>query len=187
MENKTDFVSNYRRAMYNPKNEGWNSNADGWNGGLKGLHWAFIGDPYDFTILNRRRYEDVGDGSGRKWLAATKNTIADYQKSVPNDSIVWTTTLINAPTTTDESTATADATQNTHWSLQMWKLGGNDDFFLRTASLDKTAYDGTEADKQADKAAANHKEGLPKAKAQHRCTKEQANQKTAGLAAVILP
>ena len=44
-----------------------------------------------------------------------------------------------------------------------------------------------QADKQADKAAANHKEGLPKAKAQHRCTKEQANQKTAGLAAVILP
>ena len=44
--------------MYDPKNGGWNNDADGWNDGLKGLHWAFIGDPYDFTILNRRRYED---------------------------------------------------------------------------------------------------------------------------------
>lgn len=153
VENKTDFVSNYRRAMYEPKNTGWSSTADGWNDGLKGLHWAFIGDPYDFTILNRRRYEDVGDGSGPKWLAATKNTIADYQSSVPNDSIVWTSTLVNAPTDTNTSTATAalaDNDINTHWSVQMWKLGGNNDFFLRTASLDKTAYNESEADAQAD-------------------------------------
>ena len=153
VENKTDFVSNYRRAMYEPKNTGWSSTADGWNDGLKGLHWAFIGDPYDFTILNRRRYEDVGDGSGPKWLAATKNTIADYQSSVPKDSIVWTSTLVNAPTDTNTSTATAalaDNDINTHWSVQMWKLGGDNDFFLRTASLDQTAYDAAEADAQAD-------------------------------------
>lgn len=153
VENKTYFVSNYRRAMYEPKNTGWSSTADGWNDGLKGLHWAFIGDPYDFTILNRRRYEDVGDGSGPKWLAATKNTIADYQSSVPKDSIVWTSTLVNAPTDTNTSTATAalaDNDINTHWSLQMWKLGGNNDFFLRTASLDQTAYNAAEADAQAD-------------------------------------
>lgn len=148
VENKTDVVSNYRRAMYEPKNEGWNSNADGWNDGLKGLHWAFIGDPYDFTILNRRRYEDGTSGTDPMWLAATKDTIADYKEA--NDSIVWTSTLVNAPTAINTSTATADATQNTHWSLQMWKLGGAEDFFLRTASLDQTAYDGTEADAQAD-------------------------------------
>lgn len=148
VENKTDVVSNYRRAMYEPKNEGWNSNADGWNDGLKGLHWAFIGDPYDFTILNRRRYEDVGDGSGPMWLAATKRTINNFKDVA--DSIVWTTTLINAPTATNTSTATASADQNTHWSVQMWKLGGDSDFFLRTASLDKTAYDVSEADAQAD-------------------------------------
>ena len=151
VENKTDVVSNYRRAMYEPKNEGWNSNADGWNDGLKGLHWAFIGDPYDFTILNRRRYEDVGDGSGPKWLAATKNTINNYKEVA--DSIVWTSCLVNAPTATNTSTTTAALDNNginAHWSLQMWKLGGDNDFFLRTASLDKTAYDGTKADKQAD-------------------------------------
>ncbi len=150
VENQTDVVSNYRRAMYEPKNTGWSSTADGWNDGLMGLHWAFIGDPYDFTILNRRRYEDGTYNSEPMWLAANKQVIADYQSSVPNDSIVWTTTLINAPTATNTSTATASATQNTHWSVQMWKLGGDSDFFLRTASLDKTAYNESEADAQAD-------------------------------------
>ncbi len=148
-ENKTDFVSNYRRAMYEPKNTGWSSTADGWNDGLKGLHWAFIGDPYDFTILNRRRSEDAY-GTSEAWLAATKRTIDNYKGLSENDSTVWTSCLVTTPTTTNESKATASAAQNTHWSVQMWKLGGNNDFFLRTASLDQTAYDAAEADAQAD-------------------------------------
>ena len=147
VENKTDFVSNYRRAMYEPKNGGWSSTADGWNDGLKGLHWAFIGDPYDFTILNRRRSEDAY-GTSEAWLAATKRTINDYKDVA--DSIVWTSCLVTTPTTTNESKATASAAQNTHWSVQMWKTGGNSDFFLRTASLDQTAYNAAEADAQAD-------------------------------------
>lgn len=147
VENKTDFVSNYRRAMYEPKNTGWSSTADGWNDGLKGLHWAFIGDPYDFTILNRRRSEDAY-GTSEAWLAATKRTINDYKDVA--DSIVWTSCLVTTPSATNTSTETADAPQNTHWSVQMWKLGGNNDFFLRTASLDQTAYDAAEADAQAD-------------------------------------
>lgn len=152
VEDKTDVVSNYRRAMYTPKNEGWNSNVSGWTDGLKGLHWAFIGDPYDFTILNRRRYEDGTYSSSPMWLAATKQTIADYKNTEPNDSVVWTATLVNTPTDINTSTATADpgTGQNTHWSLQMWKTGGNSDFFLRTASLDQTAYNVSGADAQAD-------------------------------------
>ena len=59
VENKKNLVSDYRRAMSSNKVTGWNNDADGWNDGLKGLHWAFIGDPYDFTILNRRRYAPV--------------------------------------------------------------------------------------------------------------------------------
>ncbi len=149
VENKTDFVSNYRRAMYEPKNTGWSSTADGWNDGLKGLHWAFIGDPYDFTILNRRRSEDAY-GTSEAWLAATKRTIDNYKGLSENDSTVWTSCLVTTPTTTNESKATASADKNTHWSVQMWKLGGNNDFFLRTASLDQTAYDAAEADAQAD-------------------------------------
>lgn len=149
VENKTYFVSNYRRAMYEPKNEGWSSTADGWNDGLKGLHWAFIGDPYDFTILNRRRSEDAY-GTSEAWLAATKRTIDNYKGLSENDSTVWTSCLVTTPTGTNESKETKSAAQNTHWSVQMWKLGGDNDFFLRTASLDRTAYNAEEADKQAD-------------------------------------
>ena len=139
VENKTDVVSNYRRAMNDPKNEGWNSEADGWNDGLKGLHWAFVGDPYDFTILNRRRYEDNTINTSPMWFAATKQTIDNYNGTVPNDSVVWTATLVDNINsyTTNTSTATAGLANdiNAHWSLQMWKTGGDSDFFLRTASL----------------------------------------------------
>ena len=110
VENKTDFVSNYRRAMYEPKNTGWSSTADGWNDGLKGLHWAFIGDPYDFTILNRRRSEDAY-GTSEAWLAATKRTIDNYKGLSENDSTVWTSCLVTTPTTTNESKATASAVE----------------------------------------------------------------------------
>lgn len=118
---------------------------NGWNDGLKGLHWAFIGDPYDFTILNRRQHADNTAG---KYLAGTKLTIEDF-KNV-KDSVIWTTSLqatdeMNPAEVTQydhnhTSVATANAEVNTHWSLQMWKTGGDKDFFLRTASL-KTGYE----------------------------------------------
>lgn len=145
VENKTDMVSNYRRAMHTPKNGGWNNEADGWNDGLKGLHWAFVGDPYDFTILNRRRYEDAGslNASGQPmWLAAKKQTIANYANVA--DSVVWAAYMVdNIETyTTNTASGTAglgDNGTNAHWSVQMMKTGGDADYFLRTASLDKTA------------------------------------------------
>jgi len=142
-ENQTTLVSNYRRAMSENKS-GWNSNVSGWTDGLKGLHWAFIGDPYDFTILNRRRYEDGTNGTDPMWLTMTKTTIPDYQGTVPNDSVVWTTGLAASTTATNTSTATAataDAGTNSHFSLQMWKVGGDSDFFLRTASLKQSSPD----------------------------------------------
>lgn len=130
-------VSNYRTAVSD-------NSADGWNDGLKGLHWALVGDPYDFTILNRRRHE-ANDGA--KWLAVNKTTIPDY-KGTPSDSVIWTTNMVTAPTDDKtSSTAIAAASQATHFSTQMWKLSpqnadgtymaGNADayYFLRTASL----------------------------------------------------
>lgn len=143
VENQTTLVSNYRRAMSNGKT-GWNNEANGWNDGLKGLHWAFIGDPYDFTILNRRRSEDGTADTDPMWLAVTKATILDA------DSVIWTTSLIDQSTydaaTAKTSTGTdalAEGGINTHFSLQMTKTGnnlsqmGNSDsnYFLRTASL----------------------------------------------------
>ncbi len=144
-------VSNYRTAI-------GDNTADGWNDGLKGLHWALVGDPYNFTILNRRRYED-GKGAEAQWLAITKTTIADYKGTMPNDSVIWTTSMVNT-TTKDAKNATfssnvAAADQATHFGLQMWKLSpknsngtyqtGNADayYFLRTTSLKTGADDYT--------------------------------------------
>ena len=110
VENQTTKVSNYRRAVSNNKTSGWNNSADGWNDGLKGLHWAFIGDPYDFTILNRRRYEDNA-------AAGTSSTGNQWLKS--DNNLVMT------------STGNADAT---HYALRMWKTGGASDFVLANES-----------------------------------------------------
>ncbi|MBP3214159.1 MAG: hypothetical protein J6M19_04905 [Bacteroidaceae bacterium] len=137
----SSLVSNYRRAM-SQNRTGWNNEADGWNDGLKGLHWALVGDPYDFVILNRRQKDDNTEG---KYLTLTKTTIADYAATVPNDSVIWTTSLTSTTDDLTTSTAIAGASTATHFSTQMWKvakngntyLTGNSDanYFLRTASL----------------------------------------------------
>ena len=106
-ENQTSLVSNYRRAMSTNK-KGWNNDVDGWNDGLKGLHWAFIGDPYDFTVINRRRFED-GNGTGNQWL--TNSSTSPY-------GLTMTTT------------AADDAT---HYSTRMWKVGDADKYVMTTA------------------------------------------------------
>lgn len=131
---------------------------DGWKTGLKGLHWALIGDPYDFTMLNRRRYEDGTVGTDPMWLTVTKEAV-DKKHSAAGaaDSIIWYTSLKatdamvpadpaypDSPEnleTNHTSTATAAATQNTHFSIAYWKLGGVDDWYLRTASLKTTVPD----------------------------------------------
>ena len=141
-KNQSDLkqVSNYRTAV-------GDNTASGWNDGLKGLHWALVGDPYDFTIVNRRRYED-GSHSDAQWLAVTKTTIADWKGTVPNDSVIWTTSLKDYDTAVPSDahsaattpTAITDDAVNTHFALQMWKTGGDRDYFLRTSSL-KTSDD----------------------------------------------
>lgn len=136
-QNDKTQLTNYRTAVGDNK-------ADGWHDGLKGLHWAFIGDPYDFTILNRRRSEDGTNGTDPMWLTATKTTVKSYDNVT--DSVIWTTSLAPSTTVINTSTETADAATISNFSLQMWKIGttltqmGNQDrnYFLRTASL-KTA------------------------------------------------
>ena len=145
----TRLVSNYKTAV----NDG---TASGWTDGLKGLHWAFIGDPYDFTILNRRRYvdahKDASDGTGpaqEQYLVAKPYTIKTADGKP--DSVIWATSLkaddkmlfaagSESPAADADHTseATARAEENTHWSLQMWKTAtdnASSDYFLRTASL----------------------------------------------------
>ena len=127
-------LSNYRSVV---------GGGDGWNDGLKGLHWAFVGDPYDFVIVNRRQYVDGTDvDRTNPYLVGTKRTVKTEDD---RDSIIWTTSLkadslMDPPEAAQydhnhTSFATAAAEQNTHWSLQMWKTGDDADYFLRTASL----------------------------------------------------
>lgn len=121
---------------------GYNA-ASGWTTGIKGLHWAFVGDPYDFTIVNRRRYED-DNKTGNQWLAAVKETIQNFN-STATDSVVWYTRLQTTNTMADaSSTATAaltDGSVNTRFSLGLWKTGDANSFYLRTASLKQTTGD----------------------------------------------
>ena len=139
----TALVSNYRRAM-SEERKGMDDSYNGWDDGLKGLHWAFVGDPYDFTIVNRRLSED---GSDNQWIVETKATIADYLGSLPNDSVIWTTslkpdsTMLPASTPATSQAIASTATGATHFSTQMWKTGGDADYFLRTASLKSNADD----------------------------------------------
>ncbi len=140
VENQKSRVSNYRRAMSDGKT-GWNNSADGWTDGLKGLHWAFVGDPYDFTILNRRRYEDAGSLNATDepmWFAAQKERINNYAGA--NDSIVWKALLVDniGAYTTNTASGTAALGKdgiNAHWSIQMAKTGDENNCFIRTASL----------------------------------------------------
>lgn len=99
-----DVVSNYCRALSTDKT-GWNGEVNGWTDGLKGLHWAFIGDPYDFKVINRRRYENGTAGTDPMWLKSS-------------DNLVMTATPASA----------------THYSTRMWKTGGKDEYVLTTGS-----------------------------------------------------
>ena len=133
-------VSNYRTAI-------GDNTADGWNDGLMGLHWALVGDPYDFTILNRRRYKD-GSNSEEQWLQVVKTHVRNYTDTA--DSVIWVSQLADyndAVPSAAHAAATAassidDNTVNTHFSTQMWKLGGDSYYFLRTASLKTSTDDG---------------------------------------------
>lgn len=133
-QNDKTQVSNYRTAVGDDK-------ADGWNDGLKGLHWALVGDPYDFTILNRRRYED-GNNAEYEWMTVKKVSPAIKDYTDTNDSVIWTTNLATATDARTSSTDIADAETATHFSVQMWKAGNDNQYFLRTASL-KTGADDT--------------------------------------------
>ena len=105
-ENQTTLVSNYARALSADK-KGWYGTANGWTDGLKGLHWAFIGDPYDFTVVNRRRFED-GGGTGDQWLQSSDNLVM-----------------------------TATAGSATHYATKMWKTGGDSEYILTTKDIAK--------------------------------------------------
>ena len=134
----------------------------GWSTGLKGLHWALVGDPYSFIAINRRQYDDWwADGDTHaanpnakdQFLVAYKDTRLNDLKTgsgkdekilIPKDSTAWVTKLaeestITATTETSGLLNNSSTTVNTHWSF-IWKKTGSDGY-IRTASLKTTTED----------------------------------------------
>lgn len=140
-----------RRISSYPTTTGANAMPDGWDIGIKGLHWAFIGDPYKFTIINRRRWEDCGSprsavGGSDFWLGTGYG-----QASGETDNPYYNYTRLGDTNDSRDygghSGATGnDDNGNTEWSLQMCKTGGTSDYFIRTASLKTSVVDGTVGD-----------------------------------------
>ncbi len=107
----------------------------GWDTGIKGLHWAFVGDPYSFTAVNRRRWED--NGQPRRAAAGANFWLGtDYETNTAGDKRNFT--KLGDTDVSRDYNVDNDANGNTAWSLMMCKTGGAADYFMRTASL-KTA------------------------------------------------
>ena len=139
LENDTTHVSKY------PVVTNANEVPDGWDIGLKGLHWAFVGDPYKFTMVNRRRWEDTGMSNTAQtdqnfWLG----TGYGQNKALEDDGTGTKTNLWYNYTKLGDTNANTEYGRNgtggnnqngnTEWSLQMCKTGNAGDYFIRTAS-----------------------------------------------------
>lgn len=144
MENDQQRTSSY------PTARAGDDQPNGWDIGIKGLHWAFIGDPYKFTIINRRRWEDEGsprtavDGS-TFWLGTGygQHNVQEDNGEGTKENLWYNYTQLGD---TDENreygrngTGGNEDNGNTWWSLQMCKTGGTKDYFIRTASLKTTS------------------------------------------------
>ena len=79
---KTWLVSQYTQKSDVTNN---NTTVQGWNTGLKGLHWAFVGDPYEFYIVNRRRCDDkCGDDATNQYQYLGTHYAQHYAKEEVN-------------------------------------------------------------------------------------------------------
>jgi len=138
-ENDTTHITNY------PTNTDVSGTLpSGWDIGIKGLHWAFIGDPYKFTIINRRRWEDNGSprtvvDNSNFWVGtgyaqnATQEKVDDVSQNVWYNYTKLGDTNVNRAYGEDGTGGNVD-NGNTEWSLMMCKTGGAGDYFIRTAS-----------------------------------------------------
>lgn len=115
----------------------------GWDTGIKGLHWAFVGDPYSFTVINRRRWEDLGQrrtpaDNYNFWLGTA------YAREKGGDE--WYNYIKLGDTNENrnygrDGSGGNDGNGNTTWGLMMCKTGGASDYFMRTASPKTTSVD----------------------------------------------
>ena len=131
MENDTLRTSHY------PPTLDAEQGASGWDTGLKGLHWAFIGDPYKFTVINRRRWEDMG--SPRTPVANENFWLGTGYGQNKSDENEWENYTRLGDTKENraygvDGTGGNSMNGNTEWGLMMCKTGGAGDYFIRTAS-----------------------------------------------------
>lgn len=142
-----------RTSAYPITNDNAEEVPDGWDIGIKGLHWAFVGDPYKFTILNRRRWEDQQSprtGTGDDiWLGTGYAQMTETVDGTPQN--VWYNYTKLGDTNANlaygrNGTGGNDANGNTEWSLMMCKTGTARDYFIRTASPKTSSVDGLVGD-----------------------------------------
>ena len=124
----------------------------GWDIGIKGLHWAFVGDPYKFTIINRRRWEDLGSprtalADNNFWLGTGygQHSTQEDDGSGVKDNLWYNYTKLGDTNENrmygENGTGGNTDNGNTEWSLMMCKTGGAADYFIRTASPKLTSVD----------------------------------------------
>lgn len=139
MESDTLHVSHYPVAGYA------SSQPDGWDIGIKGLHWAFVGDPYKFNLVNRRRWEDCGSPRVAQpncnfWLGTAYGQFNKTEKDAAgNPGNLWYNYVKFGDSNENRAygqngTGGNDGNGNTEWSLVMSKTGNAADFLIRTAS-----------------------------------------------------
>ena len=120
----------------------------GWDIGIKGLHWAMVGDPYKFTLINRRRWEDLGspaaahDGSNF-WLGTDYGQHATQEKDADGNMVNRYYNYLRLGDTNAGAALNTGGTRNgnTEWSLMMCKTGSAADYFIRTSSPKTTSVD----------------------------------------------
>lgn len=136
-ENETTLTSSYPEGNKDLSPTGWDMS-------VKGLHWAFIGDPYNFTVINRRRWEDEGKLRNSEindvWLGTGYGTMKEKGQDNWYNYLHLGDTNVNTPYGKN-GVGGNTSNGNTTWSLQMCKTGGANDYFIRTASLKKVSVD----------------------------------------------
>ena len=131
-ENDTLHIISY------PTTSGVGMTKTGWDIGIKGLHWAFIGDPYKFTIINRRRWEDNGQprtaGTDKNFWLGTGYGQASGETGNPWYNYTRLGDTDANRVYGENGSGGNEANGNTLWGLVMCKTGGDSDYFIRTSS-----------------------------------------------------
>lgn len=142
LETDTLHVSKY------PVEQDATDSESGWDIGIKGLHWAMVGDPYKFTLINRRRWEDLGSpttahGGSNFWLGTDYGQHATQEKDADGNMVNRYYNYLQLGDTNVGAALNTGGTRNgnTEWSLMMCKTGSAADYFIRTSSPKTTSVD----------------------------------------------